>query len=97
MTVTFSPDDVVRSSARQVSAELGGESIILGLASGTYFGLDGVGSLVWDRLREPVRVGALEDEIVSTYEVSPDRCREDLQRLLGQLESEGLIERVPAA
>lgn len=92
----FAPGTIVRLTDRQVSARLGDEDVILGLSSGEYFGLDGVGSFVWDRLREPVTVADLESAIVSGYEVAPEQCRADLQELLASLESKELIERVPA-
>ena len=44
------PEDVV-------SREVGGEAVLLNLATGTYFGLDGVGTEIWNLL---AREGTIE-------------------------------------
>ena len=92
--MTFTPETVVRAGDRQVSARLGNEAVVLGLASGGYFGLEEVGLHVWERLAEPVTVSALRDSIVADYDVDPDRCYRDPCGLLAELEAKDLIKRV---
>jgi hypothetical protein len=52
---------------------------------------------VWRLLAEPTDVDQLCDRLVEIYEVEPALCRADVQRLLDQLHSEGLVETVSAA
>jgi hypothetical protein len=92
----ITPDTVVCASDRQVSAHLDKEAIILGLSSGEYFGLKEVGLVVWDLLAEPRRVSDLQTAILADFDVEPERCFDDLCRLLTDLEQEDLIERVAA-
>lgn len=92
MSGTISTNSVVVAAKDQVSSDLGGETVILNLSSGVYFGLDLVGSHIWNLIQEPRRVAEVRDSILEEYEVEPDRCEADLLALLGQLQDDGLVE-----
>ena len=76
----------------QVSSDLGGEAVILHLASGTYYSLNEVGALIWSLLQQPRKVRQIVDHVVAEYDVDRDECEADLYRLLDALSREGLIE-----
>jgi hypothetical protein len=79
----------------QVSAELEGEAVILNLADGVYYGLDGVGAFVWDLLREPRTPAELCSRITAEYAVDAGTAERDLHALLRDLGERGLV--YPAA
>jgi hypothetical protein len=80
----------IRPSANQVSCPIGDEVAIFDLASGTYFGLDPLGSFIWNRL--PGRVDALIDDVVAEFEVDRATASTDLLALFGDLERAGLVD-----
>jgi Coenzyme PQQ synthesis protein D (PqqD) len=71
---------------------MAGEAIVLNMKSGTYFGMDQVGALIWNLLDKPRTVGEIREAIVREYEVDSDTCERDLTSFLDSLESAGLIE-----
>lgn len=87
----FSPACGVTASSEQFSADLGDEIMILSLATEMYYGLSGVASRIWEVIREGATVGEVEDVLLEEFDVEPERCRRDLQRFLGELESRGII------
>jgi hypothetical protein len=92
--VELSPATVLVAARGQVSTELEGEAVILSLADGVYYGLDGVGAMVWERLREPTRVAALVDAVTSAFPVDRETAERDLLALLAELAERGLVETV---
>jgi hypothetical protein len=88
----LSPETVVAAARDQVSTELDGEAVILNLADGVYYGLDGVGARIWELLASPRTAGELRDDIVSRYEVDADTAWRDLADLLGELARRRLVE-----
>ena len=92
MAGPLSLDDVVRASDAQVSSRLGSDTVILELDDGVYYGLDDVGSRVWELLAQPRRVRELRDAVVAEYDVDPDRCAADLLALLSEMAERGLVE-----
>ena len=89
---TISLDSTVVRSADQVSTDLGGEVVILGLQSEEYFSLDGVGTRIWEMIQEPRTVQEILDAILNDYAVEPERGERDLLAVLGELAGEGLVE-----
>lgn len=93
----ISRDTVLVAARDQVSAELEGEAVILGLADGVYYGLDGVGALVWERLREPRSVAELVGAVTAAFDVDAETAERDLLALLRELAERGLVEVASAA
>lgn len=83
---------IIVASRDQVSCDLGEEAAILGMKNSAYYGLNPVGARVWWMLQRPRSIGEICEAIVSEYDVSADRCEEDLVKLLQQLLQEGLVE-----
>lgn len=82
---------IVRSRD-QVSTDLGGEAVILGLQSGEYFELKAVGARIWDEIREPKTAQEILNVLLNDYAVEHERCEHDLLAILEKLADEGLVE-----
>ena len=81
----------IQVSGDVVTRDLAGEAVLLDLASGTYFGLDEIGTRIWQLLGEhgfPERVVAA---LLAEYEVEEATLRADLDRLIGELHQKGLV------
>jgi hypothetical protein len=89
--IELSRDTRVVASPDQVSADLEGETVLLSMTDGVYYGLDGVGSFAWRQLAQPATLGAICDAIVAAYDVDEPRAWEDLLALMRDLHSHGLI------
>lgn len=86
----------VVASKNQVSTELGGEAVVLGVEAGQYFGLNEVAARVWSLVQAPIAVSAVRDTILDEYDVSPTDCERDVLELLNDLADKGLIDVSPA-
>jgi hypothetical protein len=76
----------------QVMARMvGDETVILDLASGTYFGLDPVGARIWDLMGEGRTLAEVCDQMLEEYEVTREELERDMLRLAGELATQGLI------
>lgn len=93
----MSPTAMVVVSQDQVSSDLAGESVILNLKSGTYYGLNEVGSRVWELIQEPKTVQDIYDSILQEYDVEVQTCQRDVQTLLNDLLTAQLVEIQDAA
>jgi hypothetical protein len=74
-----------------IAREVGGETVILDLDSGTYFGLNPTGTDMW---RAIAAGGSLSDALAiveRAYEVDPTVLRDDLLRLTEQMLRRRLI------
>ncbi|HEV7426997.1 MAG TPA: PqqD family peptide modification chaperone [Thermoanaerobaculia bacterium] len=85
-------ESVVVASKEQLASSIGGETVILGLQSGRYYGVDRVSARVWQIIQEPRRVADICNAIVTEYEVDPHVCEADILALLRQMADGHLIE-----
>ena len=83
-------DRVVQSGSVLIGS-VGGEVVALDLDSGQCFGLNEIGSAIWQRMSAPVSIGELCDSLCRTYDVDRDACEAQVFDLLADLRSEGLI------
>lgn len=87
--------DKVMIPTQVMARQVGDETVILDLASGTYFGLDAVGARIWQLLSEGQSLVEVCDTMLAEYEVTRGEIERDLTDLLGELSSKGLIQYAP--
>ena len=72
---------IARSSAL-LAAAVHDETVMMDIASGHYYGLDEIGSVIWQRLETPCTFGVLVDGLVTDYEAERAVIAEDVRKLL---------------
>jgi hypothetical protein len=76
-----------------LAQELDGETVLLDLASDSFFGLDAVSTRVWNLLQDGADEGQIVDALLEEFEVGREVLEGDVAELLNQLEQSGLIRR----
>ena len=89
MDVAPSEQFVVHPSV--ITRELSGETVLLNLESGVYYGLDVVGTRVWQLLTQGRTIASVCETMIEEYEVAPDVLRDDVSRLVGELRERGIV------
>jgi hypothetical protein len=74
-----------------MSRPVGDETVLLDLASGMYFGLDGVGKRIWDFVSDGKSLAETADAIVAEYEVGEEQARTDVVDFAQRLVERGLL------
>jgi hypothetical protein len=87
----ISLSSTVQRSSDVLFQELQGEAVLLDLKSGTYFGLDGTGTRIWQLLGENGSLCKVSGSMLDEYEVDEGRCTTDLLNLVRKLEELGLV------
>ncbi len=82
-TVIFSPD--------VISQEVSGETVLLDLQSECYFGLDAVGTRIWQLIRDSGDLRTIYNTLLEEYDVEEPRLRADLEALITQARERGLV------
>ena len=86
----ISLDSSVEISDDAIFREMDGEAVILNLESGTYFGLDPVGTRIWQLLEQDGSLRIVFERMRQEFDVEPEVLERDLLRLVGQLAEKGL-------
>jgi hypothetical protein len=87
----MTPESKFMILAQAMSRKVGEETVILDLESGTYFGLDPVGSRFWQLIEEGQTFAQLCDTIAEEYDVTREQLEEGLGALARQLAERRLV------
>ena len=85
-------DDMkIQPSPEVLFQEVSGEMVLLDLSNEFYFGLNEVGTRVWQLLETGSSVGEVLDALLGEYQVERAALEKDVHELLGQLCESGLV------
>lgn len=82
----------VRIPDSVLSQNLQGEQVLLNLDSGVYWGLNPIGTRIWQLLIEQNRLDTILKTLLDEYAVTEGRLREDLRDIITRLAANGLVE-----
>lgn len=74
-----------------IATDMDGETVMMSIEQGQYFGLSGVGPFLWDLLAEPMSVGDICARVLQEYEVDEETCRTDVSAFVGDLLDKGVL------
>ena len=87
----FQSTDRFSISGEVLSQEVNGETVLLDLDGESYFGLNEVGTRVWQLLKEDLNIGLVLDTLDDEYDVSREQLESDVEDLLESLTGSELI------
>ena len=88
----FSLDRKISAAPNVMAQDLAGESVLLNLQTEEYFGLDDVGTRIWQTLIEKDSIQAAIDVLQAEYDVEPEQLQQDVETLIEELLAHGLVE-----
>ena len=90
---TIDDDTVLSIPDHVLSRQASGETVLLSLADEHYYGLDGVGTRLWELIESGTTFGEAVATLSAEYEVDPAVLTADLQTLLADLDRKDLVRR----
>ncbi|NBX12083.1 MAG: PqqD family protein [Chitinophagaceae bacterium] len=72
-------------------SQLAGETVLMNTVTGDYFGINTVGTKIWNLLTAPATITSLVESLVASYDIAPDQCENEVNIFLKNLESRKLL------
>jgi hypothetical protein len=91
-TTTLSLLTRLRPSEDTLYRNLDGEAVLLGLKSAGYYGLDPVGTRIFELIAEKNVLRDVLDCVLAEFDVDDERAHEDLIELCAHLIEKGLVD-----
>ncbi len=88
-----SPDAQPRLKPDVVFRRLDEGGVLVDLATNQIFELNNTATRVWEMLNEPEPSRTVAERLTDEFDVDPDAAASQVEALLHDLESEGLLER----
>lgn len=76
-----------------LAVDMDGETVMMDMTSGNYFGINGVGSHIWELLENEQTVQFIIDSVSSSFEVNEgDTVKSDVLAFLQKMQAQKLLE-----
>ena len=82
---SLSQTSIISADKNHLATELNGETVILSFATGSYFGLDEVGSVIWKAIQQPTSISQICEAVMSEYDVPQEECYADIVDIIQEL------------
>ncbi len=92
MTAKISLSSIAQRNQDIVEASIDGETVMMSIENGQYYGLDRVGSNIWALLEAPLKVEDICLKLQGIYDVAADRCENDVMSFLATLKENNIVE-----
>lgn len=87
----FTFQSILQRAQDLVATDMDGETVMMNVSQGTYFGLGGIGGRIWALLAEPASAEHVVRTICAEYAVDEATCRADVEQFLQELLTHGLV------
>jgi hypothetical protein len=82
---------VISRSPSVTAAEINGETVMMNIEQGRYFGLDSVGTDIWNHLDPPCTFATLIDHLLTVYDVDRPTIAADARELLARMAQRDVV------
>ncbi len=90
--INISAESVVSQIEEIVASDIDDEKVMMSVEKGQYYGLDPIGSRVWELIEKPVKVSELIDALLPKYDVDRETCERDVLAFLEELHKDGILQ-----
>ncbi len=91
MTATADTEKLYVRNPELIATDMDGDTVMMNIEHGEYYGISGVGSRVWELLEKPVTIEEIVTIICREFDVSQVTCKADMGQFINELEALGLL------
>ncbi len=84
-------DSMIVGETNIVFNEMDGETIMMSIENGEYYGLNSIGSRIWQLLQSTKTVSEICDAVLPDYDVTPEQCAQDVLNFLNRMAEKGVV------
>lgn len=88
---SLDPTTLIVRSDETLSAPSDDETVMFNAASESYYGLDRIGTRIWDLLETPTTITAITECLRQEFEVDAETCLRDVTSLVQEMFEEHLV------
>jgi len=88
----ISENSVIQKSKEILMSVVDNEAVILGIKSGKYIGLNEIGTEIWNRLDQPIKISRLIQDFTEVYDENESIIHDHVMEFLNILHNKSLIQ-----
>ncbi|MFP4059898.1 MAG: lasso peptide biosynthesis PqqD family chaperone [Bacteroidales bacterium] len=84
-------NSIIQRKTELLFSKMDEEVVMMNIDKGEYYGLDEIGSRIWQILEKPVHFNDIIQTLTDEYDVEETTCRDDVAAFLKELHEKDLI------
>jgi hypothetical protein len=88
---TIKPQTYIKRNPEMVTSNIDGEIVMMSIDQGEYYGLDEIGSRIWELLENPITLEQLINKLIEEFEVDEETCKSDTLDFLNQMLEKNIV------
>ena len=82
---------ILKRKSGLMTADMNGDAVMMDISTGKYFNLGQSGGRIWELLEQSMSVENLIKALIAEYDISYEKCMEDILPFLQQMVDKGLL------
>jgi hypothetical protein len=87
----ITPDTMLQRKPGMLFNEIDGEVVMLSIENSEYYGMDKVGSRIWQLLENPMQFKELVNRLMDEYDVAEETCRQETMDFVKKMTEKKLL------
>lgn len=84
-------DTTIKQNPELITSEVDGERVMMDMKTGEYFGLDSIGTRIWDLIESPAKISEIIEILINEFDVSKEQCENDTIEFISELVDKKLV------
>ena len=85
-------ESYIKRNKEVFASEIDDEVVMMNVDSGKYYGMDTVGSRIWELIAEEIQVREVINKLMEEYDVEEEQCEKDVLEFLNELYENKLVQ-----
>jgi Coenzyme PQQ synthesis protein D (PqqD) len=91
VTIEFKSDSVLQRDLDLIGVDMDGETVMMSVEHGAYYGIRGVGSRIWEMLEKPRQFNEIVTCVTDEYDVTREQATTEISEFLNTLSRNKLL------
>ena len=87
----ITPSTIIQRDSKLITSRMDGETVMMSINNGEYYGLDPIGSRIWELIENPISVESLIAKLRCEYDIEIAQCEHDTTIFLQQMANKNLL------
>lgn len=74
-----------------ISSKMDDETIMLNIDKGEYYGINPIGSRIWELLEKPLTILELSNLLINEFDIDIDNCKKDVSVFIQHLQNKNMV------
>lgn len=91
MSEKINKNTLIERKSDLVSSDMDGETVMMSIENNKYYGLNPVGSRIWELISQPISFESLITALTKEFKVNTGDCEKDVSDFLLKLKEKDLV------